>query len=290
MKSLTKIAILAGAAGGIVYTAAKKKIPQISIQDVKQAAHNLSDKIREEISSSEEAVKVINKTQEMGKELKDSVEQIVKHGISPNEEIASSIDDFKEALSEKLSELKAVPELSADWAKLLTSYNNAVENSDSEKMPRIGSLDLSNEELNSQFTLCAFLNSPLNVQSDVDSFDDEKLKDLFSIASNEDIIKIKEDILNIGAVRIKCDSLEDILLKPLDNDEFAICMFNKTNEPRIMELNLQAAVSNAFIKTPKSESYEVFDLSTKESFPIKDDLLKYVLPHGTRAFRVKALA
>lgn len=288
MKSLTKLAILAGTAGGLLYTAAKKNVLQISPEKIKEKTKDFTDKVNLEISSNEKASNVINKAQEIGKDLKDGAQQFVKENINPDGPLASSIEELKETLASKLNDLEPVHNFPADWVKLLKIYEDAIESGKTDDIERIGSINLNHEELLAQFTLWAFLGAPLNIESDIDSSDENKLNDLLNIVSNEDVLKIKEDILNNPPKRIKFESNEDIILKPLYNDEFAICMFNKTNELRIMELNLQDAVSNDFIKTPKSDSYEVYDLFTKEIFPIKDDLLKYVLPHGVRAFKVKA--
>lgn len=143
---------------------------------------------------------------------------------------------------------------------------------------------LTHNEAISYFTLWNFMNEPLDKSISTQESND----DISKILANEDVIAVNRDNLGIVCKRVKSTILEDTILKPLKDEEFAICFFNKGNESKVFELNLQKAAYEDFIQTPIAQCYEVYDLWTKEKFDIKDNLLKYVPAHCTRSFRVRA--
>ena len=68
----------------------------------------------------------------------------------------------------------------------------------------------------------------------------------------------------------------------------ALCFFNKGGESRLFEHRMNDIVCRAYVGTPVCERYEAFDLWSKETIEVTSSISAYVLPHGVRAFRIRA--
>lgn len=159
-------------------------------------------------------------------------------------------------------------------------------------MLEVGNGDLTFEENKSHFTLWCMMASPLILGNDIRKFirpdgsvDTEN--NTYKIITNKELIAVDQDKLGIQCRRIKTNGAEDILVKPLVDDEFAVCYFNKASSPTRMECSIKDIVCRSFVSTPISDSYLIRDLwSGNEEF-VSDKIEASVPAHGVRIFRVK---
>lgn len=161
-------------------------------------------------------------------------------------------------------------------------------------MLEVGVGKLNMEENKTHFTLWCMMAAPLILGNDVRKFinpdgsvdEDNKV---LEILKNKDLIAIDQDIRGIQAKRIFTDGISDILAKPLENHELAVCLFNKSNKPREMSISLAKLHSDPFVDLPIKNSYEATNLWEKETFGLKDKIQVNVAPHGVAVYKIKAI-
>ena len=161
-------------------------------------------------------------------------------------------------------------------------------------MLEVGVGKLNMEENKTHFSLWCMMAAPLILGNDVRKFinpdgsvdEDNKV---LEILKNKDLIAIDQDIRGIQAKRIFTDGISDILAKPLENHELAVCLFNKSNKPREMSISLAKLHSDPFVDLPIKNSYEATNLWEKETFGLKDKIQVNVAPHGVAVYKIKAI-
>ena len=109
-----------------------------------------------------------------------------------------------------------------------------------------------------------------------------------SILKNREVIAIDQDPLGVQCRRVRKDGLVDILVKPLENRELAVCFFNKGPSEKQVEVSLRALANEGFVDLPYADGYEVKELWTGHEAQVQDALSGYVPKHGVKLFRVKA--
>lgn len=195
---------------------------------------------------------------------------------------------------------RITPDIMPNWTSVVGIYEIAVllykhaapGGWNDPDMLEVGNGTLSYEENKSHFTLWCMLAAPLMLGNDIRDFvnpDGSVDKDhpTYQIVSNRDVIAIDQDPLGMQCRRVSTNGAEDVLVKPLAGDEFAICFFNKSKNPTIMSYQISKVVGETFVTTEFSENYLVNDLWEKNEFTVKDTLAADVPGHGVRIFRVK---
>ena len=160
-------------------------------------------------------------------------------------------------------------------------------------MLEVGNGKLTVEENKSHFTLWAMMAAPLILGNDIRDFikadgtvdTDNKILD---ILTNKDVIAIDQDILGIQCKRVKTNGLNDILVKPLDNNEIAICFFNKGFSNAKMSYSIADLHNIVNVTLPKSEKYVCKDLWDKTETVVTDAIFAEVPSHGVKVYRVSA--
>ncbi len=162
-------------------------------------------------------------------------------------------------------------------------------------MLEVGNGDLTFEENRSHFTLWCFMAAPLILGNDVRKFvledgtaDSEN--EILKLLTDRDMIAIDQDALGEQCRRIRTNLVSDTLVKPLENGDVAVCFFNKGNEQKYIEQRMEDIVCRSYVKTPLRETYEAYDLWTKETLKINTTIGAFVEPHGVKAFRIRAIS
>ena len=155
----------------------------------------------------------------------------------------------------------------------------------------VGSLTI--EENKSHFTLWCMMAAPLILGNDVRKFlkEDGSVdtdNKVLEILTNKNLIAVDQDKLGKQAKRIFTDGVSDILVKPLENNETAICFFNKGNSQRNMSITLNKLHNDVYVNLPIVDEYEAVDLWTDETISIKNSVSASVAPHGVMVYRIKA--
>ncbi len=161
-------------------------------------------------------------------------------------------------------------------------------------MLEVGNGNLTVEENKSHFTLWSMMAAPLILGNDIRDFiktdgtidTDNKI---LEILTNKDVIAIDQDKLGIQCKRVKSNVVCDILVKPLENNEVAICLFNKGFSNAKMSYTLADLHNIVNVTLPKSEKYLCKELWDKTETVISNTISAEVPSHGVKVYRVSAL-
>lgn len=159
-------------------------------------------------------------------------------------------------------------------------------------MLEVGNGKLTFEENKSHFTLWSMMAAPLILGNDIREFikydgtvdvDNKVLQ----ILTNKDVIAVNQDPLGIQCIRIK-KGLKDILVKPLENNEVAVCFFNKTNSETEMSCKMSDIHNVVNVTLPHTNEYRCYELWDKTESVITDNLSANIKPHGVKVFKISA--
>ena len=161
-------------------------------------------------------------------------------------------------------------------------------------MLEVGVGQLNMEENKTHFSLWCMMAAPLILGNDIRKFinpdgtvdEDNKV---LAILKNKELIAVDQDKRGIQAKRIFTDGISDILAKPLENHELAVCLFNKSNKPKVMSISLSKLHSDPFVDLPIKASYEATNLWENETFELKEVIQVTVAPHGVAVYKIKAI-
>ncbi|MBQ2973894.1 MAG: alpha-galactosidase [Clostridia bacterium] len=241
----------------------------------------------------------------MGAELKRATKEFAEKNGVPEKPIVYSICEwgrnFPWRWGRKAGNLwRTTPDIKPVWASIVGIYEinvllhryAGVGSWNDPDMLEVGNGNLNFEENKSHFTLWCMMAAPLVLGNDVRKFikpdgTTDTENPTYKIVSNKDVIAIDQDPLGVQCRRIKTNGAEDILVKPLEDDEFAVCFFNKASSPSRMNVTMKEIISKSFIATPASEEYVARDLWNGKIKNITDKLEAGVPAHGIRIFRVK---
>lgn len=173
-------------------------------------------------------------------------------------------------------------------------YKNAVPGGwNDPDMLEVGVGSLTMEENKSHFTLWCMMAAPLILGNDVRKFlkedgtvdTDNKV---LEILTNKNLIAIDQDKLGKQAKRIFTDGVSDILVKPLENGETALCFFNKGNTQREMSITFNKLHNDIYVNLPIVDEYVAKDLWTNEETTVKEKISASVAPHGVMVYKIKS--
>ena len=161
-------------------------------------------------------------------------------------------------------------------------------------MLEVGNGSLTVEENKSHFTLWSMMAAPLILGNDIRSFikDDGTVdtdNKILEILTNKDVIAIDQDKLGIQCKRVKSNVVTDILVKPLGNNEVAICFFNKGFSSVKMSYSIADLHNIVNVTLPKAEKYLCKELWDKTETVVTDIISAQVPSHGVKVYRIAAL-
>ncbi|MEP6904009.1 MAG: glycoside hydrolase family 27 protein, partial [Actinomycetota bacterium] len=128
------------------------------------------------------------------------------------------------------------------------------------------------------FSLWAMLAAPLIAGNDARTMS----KETREILTNKEVIAVDQDALGIqGFSAITEDGLE-VWVKPLANDEWAVCFLNRSNEAKTVNFDWKENFikDDSFQKQldAKKTTYKVRDLWAKKDLGMTDAALKTAIP------------
>ena len=243
----------------------------------------------------------------MGRELQRATREYAEKNGTPEKPICYSICEWGMnqpwKWGAKAGNLwRTTHDIKPFWASMLAIYEMNVRHYkyaqpgswNDPDMLEVGVGKLTMEENKTHFSLWCMMAAPLILGNDIRKFinldgtvdEDNKV---LEILKNKELIAIDQDKRGIQAKRISSDIVSDILVKPLENHELAVCLFNKSNKPKEMEISLSRLHSDAFVDLPIKSSYEATNLWEKEAFPLTDKIQTTVAPHGVAVYKIKAI-
>ncbi|MBR3819884.1 MAG: alpha-galactosidase [Clostridia bacterium] len=243
----------------------------------------------------------------MGKELKRATKEYAEKNGCEEKPIVFSICEwgrnFPWQWGSKAGNLwRTTPDILPKWFSVLGIYEfnvmlykySGIGSWNDPDMLEVGNGNLTYEENKSHFTLWCMMAAPLILGNDVRKFiKSDGSVDInnptYKILSNKKLIAVNQDKLGIQCRRVKTNGAEDILVKPLENGEFAVCLFNKAGSLARMECSLKELSSHPFVGVYSSNEFEINELWSDDILSVSDKLETTVPPHGVKIYRVKVM-
>ncbi len=195
---------------------------------------------------------------------------------------------------------RTTPDIMPKWLSILGIYEfnvllykySGIGSWNDPDMLEVGNGNLTFEENKSHFTLWCMMAAPLILGNDVRKFikSDGSVdvdNPVYKILTNKKLIAIDQDKLGIQCRRVKSNGAEDILVKPLENGDFAVCLFNKANSISRMECSLKEIATKPFVAANITGEFEACELWNNEVITVSDKIETSVPPHGVKIYRVK---
>ena len=139
---------------------------------------------------------------------------------------------------------------------------------------------LTEAEDRAHFSLWAMLAAPMISGNDVRNM----TKQTQAVLTNKDVIAIDQDALGIQGFRALNENGLDVWVKPLSNDEWAVCFLNRSETPKAVEFdwknqNIKDGFTNKELN-PAQTSYKIRDLWTKKDLGTTNAVMKTTIaPH-----------
>ncbi|MDQ8204449.1 glycoside hydrolase family 27 protein [Pelagicoccus sp. SDUM812003] len=152
-------------------------------------------------------------------------------------------------------------------------------------MMEVGNHGISLEESRSHFSLWCILAAPLIAGNDVRDMTPE----VTAILTNAEAIAINQDPLGKQGTRIYQDDEKEIWIKYLENNDFAVCVLNASDEPR--ETSLQWEQFQNHFSTWNT-NYEIRDIWDAQNIGTTDEhaeVSKMLAPHAVMLYRLSFL-
>lgn len=196
---------------------------------------------------------------------------------------------------------RTTPDIQPNWASIVGIYEVNVRLNkyaqpgafNDPDMLEVGNGKLTYDENKAHFTLWSMMAAPLILGNDIRSFIKEdgtvdKDNKILGILTNKEVIAVNQDKLGIQCERIRTNGFNDILVKPLENNDVAVCFFNKGPATANMSVSLDEIHNVVAVALPKAESYTVRELWDKTEDIVTDKLTANVNSHGVKVFRLSA--
>ncbi len=243
---------------------------------------------------------------DMGAELKRATREYAEKNGIPEKPIVYSICEwglnFPWRWGAKAGNLwRTTPDIKAYWFSIVGIYEinvllykySGIGAWNDPDMLEVGNGNLTDEENKSHFSLWCMMAAPLILGNDIRKFvkadgTPDTENPIYKTVTNKEMIAVDQDPLGIQCRRIKTNGTEDVLIKPLVNDEFAVCFFNKSGDTTEMRHPIRDIICRTFVTTPQDSSYVARDLWNGDEIEFTDAVSAVVPAHGVRVFRVRA--
>ena len=243
----------------------------------------------------------------MGKELKRATKLYAEKNNVPEKPIVYSICEWGKNKPWKWGAQagnlwRTTLDIRPMWSSILGIYEINVKLADysgiggwnDPDMLEVGNGNLTVEENKAHFTLWCMLSAPLILGNDIREFIDadgnvDYNNKILQIVTNRELIAVNQDKKGVQCRRMKTNAITDILVKPLDKGEVAICFFNKSNSEKDMSVSLKEVANLSYVELSDVGAYQYTDLWSKEIDVTSGAINARVAPHGVRVFCVKSI-
>ncbi|MCH5198123.1 MAG: alpha-galactosidase [Oscillospiraceae bacterium] len=187
------------------------------------------------------------------------------------------------------------------WASIVSIYERNVRlykyaspgHFNDPDMLEVGNGKLTNNENRAHFTLWCMMAAPLILGNDLREFllPDGKvdiMNETLRVITNRAAIAIDQDPLGIQCRRVKTNGLVDVLVKPLENRELAVCLFNKGPKAMNAEFSIKELTKEDFVSLPDAPRYTVTDIWENTTFVSQDNISASVNGHSVILYKIKA--
>lgn len=244
---------------------------------------------------------------EMGKHLKKATAEFAETNGVPEKPIVYSICEWGLNQPWKWGATagnlwRTTLDINTSWFSIVTIYEFNVKlykyagigGWNDPDMLEVGNGNLTDDENKAHFTLWCMMAAPLILGNDLRKFilpdgtpdyDNKTLK----IVTNPELIAIDQDKRGVQCRRVKTNGFLDILAKPLENKQIALCFFNKSSRSMDASYAISNLCEQGFIDLPISNAYEIKDLWEEEVNISQNEVNAKIPSHGVKIFRIKAI-
>ena len=131
-------------------------------------------------------------------------------------------------------------------------------------MLEVGNGNFTIDENRAHFSIWAMMAAPLILGNDIRKFVDENGNKLQSpvldILTNKEIIAIDQDKLGKPAKRIKWNILADIIARPLENGDIAVCLFNKGPFKMNLSIDINKLADDEYLNFKAASNYKIHEI------------------------------
>ena len=197
---------------------------------------------------------------------------------------------------------RTTPDIRPEWLSVIGIYEATVRlykhagpgNWNDPDMLEVGNGNLTEDENIAHFSLWCMLAAPLILGNDIRSFIKEDgsvdmSNKVLKIISNRKAIAINQDKLGIPCRRIKTNGLTDILVKPLENNEVAVCLLNKAGGAKDISFDIKELTKLSFLSLPESDRYTVYDIWENTTFVAGNTISANVRSHSVKLYRIRTM-
>ena len=196
---------------------------------------------------------------------------------------------------------RTTPDIRPVWASILGIYEWNVRlyeyaspgHYNDPDMLEVGNGELTGPENVAHFSLWCMMASPLILGCDLRRFvlpdgSIDRFDPILRIITNRAAIAIDQDPLCRPCKRVKTTGMLDILAKPLENRELAVCLLNKSGKPKTVNASLREIREDAYVTLPDAPRYTVTDVWENTTFVTNNEIGGEIPPHGVILYRVRA--
>lgn len=153
-------------------------------------------------------------------------------------------------------------------------------------MLEVGNGGMTSEEYKTHFSLWCMLAAPLMAGNDIR----EMSKETKEILTNKEMIDVNQDKLGKQAFCLRDNGDYEIWIKKLSGDEKAVCLLNRADETKTVEVNLpvilKATESYWSIDPYQLQDYRIRDLWQHEEIKPKGEIMEVKMtPHSVKVYR-----
>ena len=195
---------------------------------------------------------------------------------------------------------RTTPDIQAKWRSIVLIYSHNIRlwkyagagHFNDPDMLEVGNGKLTEEENKAHFSLWCMMAAPLVLGNDIRRFvrDDgtpEPDNPTLQIVTNKYLIAIDGDALAKPAKRVKF-GLADVLARPLENGDVALCFFNKARSAQNVSYDLTKLCLDPYFNLSDVSEYHTLELWSKEERE-GATLAARVPAHGVKVFLVRAV-
>lgn len=196
---------------------------------------------------------------------------------------------------------RTTPDIRPNWTSIIAIYEHNVKlyahagvgHYNDPDMLEVGNGKLTNDENRAHFSLWCMMASPLILGNDLRDFlrpdgSIDETNETFRTVTNREAIAIDQDPLCIPCRRISKPGLVDVLVKPLENNEIAVCILNKGPGSANGSFDLNEIAQMDFVRLTKSGKYAVRDIWNETDFTSNGKISEKLDGHSVLLYRVKA--
>lgn len=153
-------------------------------------------------------------------------------------------------------------------------------------MMEVGNGGMTIEEYKTHFSLWCMLAAPLIAGNDIQNMDTA----IKEILTNDEMIALDQDVLGKQGVCYRENSDYEIWIKELSNNERAMCLFNRSDEKKSVQVDFDLLLNVTQIHG-KSESYNLENYKVRDLWEHKELVVKEstafvdMPPHSVKVYR-----